>query len=93
MKQVNFYEVMDRYGNIEWGGSNATEAVKWFRRSIDNSIFVSVWDESDLENPVLVTDKIEVTGLFLSLLASEREERYPTKLQKKWEDDDRKVTK
>lgn len=84
MELVNFYQVMNNKGDIDWGGSSATEAVKWFRRSINNSIFVSVWDESDGENPVLVTDRIEVTGLFLSLLASEREDRYPVKDKKEW---------
>jgi hypothetical protein len=44
---------------------------------------VSVWNEEDIEEPVLVTDKIEVTNLLLSLLVSEREEYYP-KPKKEW---------
>ena len=73
MKLINFYEVMDRKGDIAWGGASASEAVEWFRRGLDNSIFVSVWDEQDIEEPVLVTDKIEVTALVLATITSERE--------------------
>lgn len=72
-KEVAFYEVMDRKGDIAWGGASASEAVEWFRRGLDNSIFVSVWDEQDIEEPVLVTDKIEVTSLVLATITSERE--------------------
>jgi hypothetical protein len=73
MKLINFYEVMDRKGDIAWGGASASEAVEWFRRGLDNSIFVSVWNEEDIEEPVLVTDKIEVTALVLAIITSERE--------------------
>ena len=73
MKLVNFYEVMDRKGDIAWGGASASEAVEWFRRGLDNSIFVSVWNEDDPEEPRLVTDKIEVTALVLATITSERE--------------------
>lgn len=73
MKLINFYEVMDRKGDIAWGGASASEAVEWFRRGLDNSIFVSVWDEQDIEDPRLVTDKIEVTALVLATITSERE--------------------
>jgi len=72
MKLTNFYEVMDRKGDIAWGGASASEAVEWFRRGLDNSIFVSVWNEEDIEEPVLVTDKIEVTTLVLATITSER---------------------
>jgi len=72
MKLINFYEVMDRKGDIAWGGASGSEAVEWFRRGLDNSIFVSVWDETT-EDPVLVTDKIEVTALVLATITSERE--------------------
>jgi hypothetical protein len=73
MKQVNFYEVMDRKGDIAWGGASASEAVEWYRRNIDSSIFVSVWNEEDIEEPVLVTDKIEVSSLVLSAISNEKE--------------------
>ena len=72
MKLTNFYEVMDNKGDITWGGASASEAVEWFRRSLDCSIFVSVWNEEDIEEPVLVTDKIEVTSLVLATITSER---------------------
>ena len=73
MKLINFYEVMDRKGDIAWGGASASEAVEWFRRGLDNSIFVSVWIEEDAEDPRLVTDKIDVTALVLATITSERE--------------------
>lgn len=73
MKPVNFYEVMDRKGDIQTGTASASEAVSWFRRGLDNSIFVSVWDESDPEEPYLITEKIEVTALVLATITSERE--------------------
>jgi hypothetical protein len=73
MKMTNFFEVMDRRGDISWGGASASEAVEWFRRGLDNSIFVSVWNEEDIEEPILVTDKIEVTALVLATITSERE--------------------
>ncbi len=72
MKLVNFYEVMDRKGDVAWGGASVTEAVEWFRRGLDNSIFVSVWNEEDIEEPILITEKIEVTSLLLATITSER---------------------
>jgi hypothetical protein len=84
MKLSNFYEVMDRKGDISWGGASAKEAVAWFRRGLNNSIFVSVWNEEDIEEPVLVIDKIEVTNLLLATILSEREEAYPIKAKKEW---------
>ena len=72
MKLVNFYEVMNKNGDISWGGADVITAVKWFRDSMDNSIFVSVWNEEDGEDPVLVTDKIEVSTLLLATITSER---------------------
>ena len=73
MRNVNFYEVMDRKGDIAWGGASASEAVAWFRRGLDNSIFVSVWNEEDPEEPYLITDKIEITAVILATITSERE--------------------
>ena len=73
MKPVNFYEVQDRKGEVEWGGASASEAVVWFRRGLDRSIYVSVWDEEDIEEPRLITDKIEVTALVLASIVSGRE--------------------
>lgn len=73
MKLINFFEVMDRKGDIAWGGASVSEAVEWFRRGLDNSIFVSVWNEEDPEEPYLITDKINVTALVLATITSERE--------------------
>ena len=72
MKLTNFYEVMDRKGDIAWGGASASEAITWFRKGLDSSIFVSVWDESNGEDPVLVTDKIDITNVVLASLMSGR---------------------
>lgn len=72
MKLINFYEVMDRKGDIAWGGASSMEAITWFRRGLDSSIFVSVWDEEDGEDPHLVTDKIEITGAVMAALMSGR---------------------
>jgi hypothetical protein len=72
MKLVNFYEVMSHKGDVAWGGASPSEAVEWFRRGLDNSIFVSVWNEEDIEEPVLVTDKIDITAVLLATITSER---------------------
>ena len=73
MKPVNFYEIQDRKGEVQTGTASASEAVEWFRRGLDNTIFVSVWDEQDSEEPRLITDKINVTALVLATITSERE--------------------
>ena len=72
MKLTNFYEVQDRYGEVAWGGASESKAVEWFRRSLDNSIYVSVWNEEDIEEPKLVIDKIDITKLVLTTIVSER---------------------
>ena len=71
-KAVDFYEVQDHRGEVEWGGASVIEAIEWFRRGLDRSIYVSVWDESDIEEPRLLIDKIEVTRLILAAIASGR---------------------
>ena len=73
MRNVNFYEVQDRNGDVAWGGASASEAVEWFRRGLDNSIYVSVWNEEDIEEPKLVIDKIDITALVLATIVGERE--------------------
>jgi len=74
MRNVNFYEVQDhKTGEVAWGGASALQAVEWFRRGLDNKLFVSVWDETDIEEPKLITDKIEVTKLVLATIMDERE--------------------
>lgn len=71
-KEIAFYEIMDRRGDVATGTSSATGAIEWFRRGLDNSIFVSVWNEEDPEEPRLVTDKIDITAAVLAAIASER---------------------
>jgi len=73
MKAINFYEVQDHKGDVAWGGISALQAVEWFRRGLDNSIYVSVWDEEDIEEPRLITDKIDITPLVLATIMNERE--------------------
>ena len=73
MKLTNFYEVMDRKGDIQTGTASPSVAIEWFRRGLDNSIFVSVWNEEDIEDPRLITEKIDVTALVLATITSERE--------------------
>jgi hypothetical protein len=81
MKLTNFYEVMDRKGDIAWGGASPSEAVEWFRRGLDNSIFVSVWNEQDIENPVLVTDKIEISSVIRAAIALEHDRTFGVSLR------------
>ena len=71
MKLTNFYEVADRKGDIAWGGASASDAIEWFKRGLDNSIYVSVWNEEDIEEPKLVIDKIEITKIILATIVGE----------------------
>jgi len=73
MKPVNFYEVQDRKGEVEWGGASVSEAITWFRRGLDRSIFVSVWDEQSEDDFKLITDKIDITAIVLAAITGERE--------------------
>ena len=71
MKLINFYEVADRKGDTAWGGASESEAIEWFRRGLDNSIYVSVWNEEDIEEPKLVIDKIDITKIILATIVGE----------------------
>jgi hypothetical protein len=71
MKLTNFYEVADRKGDTAWGGASASDAIEWFRRGLDNSIYVSVWNEEDIEEPKLVIDKIDITKIILATIVGE----------------------
>ena len=74
MKPVNFYEVTEKDGqDAVWGGASALQAVEWYRRELDRRIFVSIWDEQDSEEPVMVVDKIEVSSLVLATIIDERD--------------------
>jgi hypothetical protein len=72
MRLTNFYEVKDSQSTV-WGGNSALQAVEWYRRGLDHRLYVSVWDEQDQDNPVMVTDKIEVTSLVMATLYDEKE--------------------
>lgn len=78
MKLVRFYEVCDHKGDALWGGTSELEALKWFRKSFNEQIYVSIWDEGDPEEPRLVVDKIDVTRLILTTLA---DARYPAQVR------------
>jgi hypothetical protein len=72
MKPVNFYEVQSRQGEVEWGGSSPVEATTWFRKGLDSKIFLSVWDEEDVEEPRLITDKLDITPIVMASIMSGR---------------------
>ena len=73
MKATNFWEVTDHKGNAVWGGNSAMVAIEWYRKGLGNKVYASVWDESDQENPTLITDKVDVTNLILATILDERE--------------------
>jgi hypothetical protein len=58
---------------VAWGGASALQAVEWYKRGLSNQLFVSVWDEEDIEEPRLITDKIDVTKLVEATIYSEGE--------------------
>ena len=72
MKLVNFYEV-SKNGSVSWGGADPITAIKWFRDSMNCSLFVSVWNEEDIEEPKMVVDKIDISNIVLATILSERE--------------------
>jgi hypothetical protein len=73
MKLTNFYEVCDHKGDAIWGGAASLTAVDWLRRGLDHKLYVSVWNEEDIEEPILVIHKIDVTNLVHAAIMSERE--------------------
>ena len=81
MKLVNFYEIMNSKGDIETGTASASEAIKWFRKGFNNSIFVSVWNEEDIEEPRLVIDKIEISSVIRAAIALEHDRTFGVSLR------------
>lgn len=73
MKPTNFYEVADHRGDAMWGGISALSAIEWFDKGLDRKVYVSVWDEEDIEEPRLLIDKIDVTNLVLATMMNEME--------------------
>lgn len=72
-KEINFYEVQSMDGSVEWGGASALQAVEWYKRTLSARVFVSVWDEEDIEEPHLLIDKIDVTKLIEATIYNEKE--------------------
>jgi hypothetical protein len=64
---LNFYEVTDQQAIAVWGGGDTVEAVKFFRQSTDQRIFVSVWVDED-EDAHLVSGPIEITRLIIDTI-------------------------
>jgi hypothetical protein len=60
---ILLYEVVDDWGNAEWGGERPEEALEWIARSRTASrILVSGW-ESDEEDAQMVGQPLDVTEL------------------------------
>jgi hypothetical protein len=60
---ILLYEVVDDWGNAEWGGERPEEALKWIANSrTATRILVSGWD-SDEEDAHLVGQPLDVTDL------------------------------
>ena len=60
---ILLYEVVDDWGNAEWGGERPEEALTWIAHSRTASrILVSGW-ESDEEDAQMVGQPIDVTDL------------------------------
>ena len=60
---ILLYEVVDDWGNAEWGGERPEEALKWIARSRTASrILVSGW-ESDEEDAQMVGQPLDITAI------------------------------
>lgn len=72
-KPQPFFEVFDNKMNVEFGSASAREAIDWFRRGLDRTITLSIWDEEDPEDFKLITDRIDITRPVLEAIMSEKE--------------------
>lgn len=72
-KAQAFYEVFDNRMEVEFGSASASEAIKWFRRGLDKTITLSIWDEEDPEDFKLIQDRIDITPSVLAAITSEKE--------------------
>ena len=60
---ILLYEVVDEWGNAEWGGNSEREALDWIANSpTDTRILVSGW-ESDEEDAHLVGQPLDITAI------------------------------
>ena len=67
-KQHNFYEVKDSSGSV-WGGESAREAVDFFRRTLNATLTVSVW-EGEGEDLYQIVESIDITTIVLHTIVS-----------------------
>lgn len=66
---VTLYEVTTLEGIAIWGGSDASDAIFWLRRSPAGSrLIVSLWDE-DGEDAWKVGEFVDITGVAAAALA------------------------
>lgn len=72
-KPQAFYEVFDNRMEVEFGTASAREAIDWFRRGLDKTITLSIWDEQDPEDFRLIQDRIDITKPVLEAIMSEKE--------------------
>lgn len=73
MVLTNFYEVLDRQGDLLWGGENTHEAVTFYRKFEGAKVFVSVWNTENEDDYRLITDKIDITPALSATLLNEKE--------------------
>jgi hypothetical protein len=60
---ILLYEVVDEWGNAEWGGNSEREALAWIASSpTATRILVSGW-ESDEEDAQLVGQPLDITTI------------------------------
>ena len=60
---ILLYEVVDEWGNAEWGGNSEREALAWIASSpTATRILVSGW-ESDEEDAHLVGQPLDITAI------------------------------
>lgn len=72
MKAQAFYEVTDYRGEVEYGSASPSEAITWWKRGPGKTIYLSIWDEEDVDDFKLITDRIDITPSVSAAIASER---------------------
>ena len=77
MKLANFYEVKDSGGDSAFGSESALETVRFFRKTPNARVVVTVWDTEKGEDMVLVTDQIDVTALILATISDQMDKERP----------------
>jgi hypothetical protein len=72
MRARTFYEVTDHRGEVEYGSASPSEAITWWKRGPGKTIYLSIWDEEDVDDFKLITDRIDITPSVSAAIASER---------------------